>query len=400
MAAFPPALGAVLALAACGCTGALAAPTIASSPSVPGYGDAVSVQLEGTSAPVYLPATRYSREGSTITIDYEYLQDGFGPRLDFGYPDVDLGELPPGNYRMQARLFDIARPDAAPQVLTASLPVVPPDALGIYPVPWRPAAFGAVQAMVRSAVYFDPSTLRASVSGSTIRVDFDYDEAAPVGGPAPAGMSAFGAVRVGALAPGAYRLEGWGRKMSGGDYERYFTKDFVVGGAAHVIEYYEPALDHYFMAAAPDEIALVDAGARGGWMRTGEHFDAWLRHQDAPAGAQPVCRFYAAGPNSHFYTGDAAECAGLEALERAQRADAQARGEPFLGWGYEGIAFWALVPRDGTCPAGTDPVYREYNGRAAADDSNHRFTSNALMRQAMGMEWVDEGVAFCSPRAS
>jgi serine protease len=109
-----------------------------------------------------------------------------------------------------------------------------------------------------------------------------------------------------------------------------------------------------------------------------------------------VCRFYARGPNSHFYTGDAAECAGLRALEQAQRASAEASGTPFLGWGYEGIAFWALVPVNGQCSTGVRPVWRNYNDRASEDDSNHRFTVDPLQHLAM-QGWIDEGPVFCSP---
>ena len=49
------------------------------------------VEVKDTPFPFYLPATRYTRSGSIIVIEYEYLQDGFGPvRPDFG------ASLPPG----------------------------------------------------------------------------------------------------------------------------------------------------------------------------------------------------------------------------------------------------------------------------------------------------------------
>jgi serine protease len=150
------------------------------------------------------------------------------------------------------------------------------------------------------------------------------------------------------------------------------------------------------MAAGPDEIDLLDGGAQGNWKRTGQGFHAWLQRGDAPGSAQPVCRFYAAGPNSHFYTGDPSECGSLKALEQKDRADAAARGQRFLGWGYEGIAFYALMPVNGQCPSGTSPVWRAYNNRAAEDDSNHRFTVDPQQRAAMAAAWIDEGVAFCS----
>ena len=163
-----------------------------------------------------------------------------------------------------------------------------------------------------------------------------------------------------------------------------------------IVEYYSVALDHYFIAAGPEEIATVDAGGRGDWKRTGQRFNAWLRAADAPPSARPVCRFYAAGPNSHFYTGDARECDYLKALEQSQRADANARGQQFKGWQYEGVAFYAVVPDSGTCPGGMAPVFRFYNMRAQENDSNHRFMVEARQKVAMSVSWKDEGVAFCS----
>jgi hypothetical protein len=227
-------------------------------------------------------------------------------------------------------------------------------------------------------------------------VDFTYAPAAPVGGTPPAGMTSFASVHIAGLAPGTYHLEGWGTPKGGGQPQRYFTRDVSIGAAANVIEYYADTLDHYFITAAPDEIAQVDSAAQPGWKRSGLGFKAWLHASDAPPAAQPVCRFYARGPNSHFYTGDASECQFLRSLESQQRADATAKGQSFLGWQYEGVVFYALVASNGQCPAATTPVYRLYNNRAAKGDSNHRFTSDGPMRAAME-GWVDEGVAFCSP---
>jgi hypothetical protein len=107
-----------------------------------------------------------------------------------------------------------------------------------------------------------------------------------------------------------------------------------------------------------------------------------------------VCRFYAAGPNSHFYTGDARECQQLKQEELGGRAIAGSK--PFLGWAYEGIAFYALIPQNAQCPPSTTPVYRAYNMRAALMDSNHRFMADPVVRGSMA-GWADEGAQFCSP---
>src|SRR5450756_2584851 len=86
---------------------------------------------------------------------------------------------------------------------------------------------------------------------------------------------------------------------------------------AAVIEFYNPDLNNYFITAEPAEQAMVDTGAVGRWQRTGNAF--------ATGGPNQVCRFYGNaninpatgtfyGPNSHFYTADPAECAGLKGI--------------------------------------------------------------------------------------
>lgn len=374
-----------------------AAQRLLASPVLPSYGQAVSIEVDAAGYQMYLPGTRYSLSGSTISIDYEYLYDGFGPsRPDLGASRLTLGELPPGNYTVQARLFDIANPKSQPAVLTTSLAVVPPSSWGLYPVPMEPQAYAPSHLTIRSAAYLDPNSMRATVSGNQIRVDFVYNASAPAGGTTPPGMSTWGSVALPPLPPGRYRAEGWGTRTTGGEAEMYFAREFTVASTIPVVEYYSAGLDHYFMSAGADEISIVDRGGAGDWKRTGQVIKAWARAQDAPPGASPVCRFYARGPNSHFYTGSSQECEFLKSLERAQRAEAAAKGQPFLGWAYETIAFYAILPQDGQCPSGMRPVYRAYNNDIAKSGSNHRFTKDAGQRAAMSVTWLDEGVHLCS----
>ena len=401
MATYRNLVGAALACAAAASTFSTEAAQVSATPTLPLYGENVSVELRDLQLPAYLPATRYVRSGSTIVIDYEVAPSGFGPlRADFGQPRINFGELVPGNYTIQARLFKMGDPNQAPQVITQSLAVVPPEKWGLYLVPRAPEAFAPTDVMLRSAVYFEPGSMRITQNGPVIRVDFDYHGNAPVGSPTPAGTTSYAAMRLPALAPGNYTVEGWGRDKTNAAAvpERYFTQAFTVASAAPIVEYYAESTDHYFITAAPGDIAALDNGGMGGWKRTGQQFKGWLRMGDAPPGAKPVCRFYAKGPNSHFYTASASDCDFLKALEARERADAEAKGKPFLGWAYENIAFYALVPDNGQCPGGTTPVYRAYNNRAAQDDSNHRFMPDAQQKVAMTMSsWLDEGVAFCSP---
>lgn len=369
-------------------------------PALPAYGQAVQIEVTNPAFPVYLRTMRYAKTGYAITIDYDYVIDGFGPaRPDLGAASMALGELAPGNYALSLRFFDMSDPQARPQVVTTNLPILPPGDWGIYAVPQQPGAFEPIDVVVRSAAYYDPTTMRASVSGNVVRVDFDYYSDAPtMGSTVPAGATSYGAVRIAGLAPGSYRIEGWGRPKNGGNSEKYFTRDASIGTVSPVVEYYAESLDHYFVSASPDEIASLDTGAQPGWERTGQRFKAWLRAQDAPMGAAPVCRFYARGPNSHFYTINASECQFLRNLEPSQRADAARQGVAFTGWQYEGIAFYSIPPQQGQCPGGTDPVHRAYNLGGAGNDSNHRLTIDGVQHAMMLLVWADEGVAFCSPR--
>jgi uncharacterized delta-60 repeat protein len=163
---------------------------------------------------------------------------------------------------------------------------------------------------------------------------------------------------------------------------------------ASVVEFYNTQLLHYFITADPAEQTAVDNGAAGpGWTRTGLGFHAYTPALGIPVGVVPVCRFYGStainpatgqrrGPNSHFYTADAAECATVQ-------LDA--------GWTLEGFAFYITLPVGGQCPTGLVPVYRAYNERAAFNDSNHRYTTDvATYQQMIAMGWAGEGVVFCS----
>lgn len=147
-------------------------------------------------------------------------------------------------------------------------------------------------------------------------------------------------------------------------------------------EYYNTTLRHYFVTASSDEANGIDNGAAGpGWVRTGFSFNV----AEAVAGTVPVCRFYGTpgvGPNSHFYTADAGECALVKT-------------DP--GWSYEGIAFHIQPLQAGSCPAGTQPIYRVYNNRAQFNDSNHRFITNSATYLQMGERgWDMEGAVMCS----
>jgi hypothetical protein len=156
-----------------------------------------------------------------------------------------------------------------------------------------------------------------------------------------------------------------------------------------IVEYHYPAFDHYFMTGVANEIAALDSGTIAGWERTGYGFNAYAT--GSPNGAS-VCRFFStsfAPRSSHFYTPFPAECSFVKG-----NAD----------WTYQGDVFSIPVPDvSGTCPAGTNPVYRLYNnGQGGAP--NHRYTTDYTVRTAMmAGGWIPEGygpigVVMCSPQ--
>jgi hypothetical protein len=170
--------------------------------------------------------------------------------------------------------------------------------------------------------------------------------------------------------------------------------DGVVPPILYVYEFYNAALDHYFVTADPREVFELDLGfSLRGWSRTGRMFKA---NDRAVAGAQPVCRFYIPAQlgDSHFFSASPDECAAV--LRNA------ATDPNYSGYEQESAAaFHAPLPdASGACPTGTSPVYRLWNRRA---DSNHRYTTDRAVRaQMIAAGYVPEGygpdgVAMCAP---
>ena len=205
----------------------------------------------------------------------------------------------------------------------------------------------------------------------------------------PSAYFAAGATGVASLNDGNLLAIGYG--LPGAMLARVHIADTT----AAVVEFYNTQLNHYFITADAAEQAAVDAGAAGpGWSRTGLGFRAYTPALGIPLGQSPVCRFYGStvinpatglrrGPNSHFYTAQAAECAAV-------------LNDP--GWVLEGLAFYTRLPEaDGLCAAGTIPVFRTYNNRAQFNDSNHRYMIDFATYQFMqSLGWGPEGIVFCA----
>lgn len=156
---------------------------------------------------------------------------------------------------------------------------------------------------------------------------------------------------------------------------------------------------HFFYSSDAGERQYVDSGQAGHFYRTGRSFKA--------GGYVPVCRFYGSrtpGPNSHFFSADQNECAGLKALQKSPvPTDVQQ-------WNIEGNGFYAVAAVTDasgkrSCLTGTVPIYRAYNnaytkdGKRNAWDSNHRFSTNHADFDELvkNLGWTDEGIAFCAP---
>lgn len=166
------------------------------------------------------------------------------------------------------------------------------------------------------------------------------------------------------------------------------------GDLVDALEFYNQALDHYFVTIDAHEIFLLDTGGFVGWQRTGLKFKV-LDPATAIANVSPVCRFLGrpeAGLDSHFYSASPKECDDVK------------RRFP-LAWQLESDNVFLVGlpdPASGACPSGSSPIYRAWNGRT---DSNHRYTNDpAVQRSMVARGYIAEGygppsmpVAMCSP---
>lgn len=164
----------------------------------------------------------------------------------------------------------------------------------------------------------------------------------------------------------------------------------AVEPTSSAVEFYNVNLKHYFMTADAAEAAGIDSGAAGaGWVRTGALIPAFAKASD-DSGLVAVCRFYGTpgkGPNSHFYTADAAECA-------------QVKLDP--GWTYEGIVFYIYPAVQGAnCKSDSSAVYRSYNNGYSTNNTNHRYTRDYTLFSNMTAQGHSlEGTVMCSPMST
>ncbi|GGF35397.1 hypothetical protein GCM10010922_08180 [Microbacterium sorbitolivorans] len=102
--------------------------------------------------------------------------------------------------------------------------------------------------------------------------------------------------------------------------------------------------------------------------------------------AKPVARFWSSKfDNAHFYTLNASEANTLKA------------NDP--NWAYEGTGFRAWATTNGSCRAGTIPVYRFWSSKF----ESHFYTTNSAEMQKVrdtDKNWAYEGTAFCTAAKS
>ena len=150
----------------------------------------------------------------------------------------------------------------------------------------------------------------------------------------------------------------------------------VGGPTVEVVEYYNAALDHYFITWIAAEMANLDAGLTPTrWTRTGRTFKAFAASQSATS---QVCRFY--------IPPDGGRLALLR--PRRRRVQRDAAGATRTSCSRTRATCTSSCRRRATCPAGTQPIYRVFNNRP---DANHRYTIDRAVRDQMVAQGLDRG---------
>ena len=159
------------------------------------------------------------------------------------------------------------------------------------------------------------------------------------------------------------------------------------------VEYYNAALDHYFVTASANEIEKLDAGMFVGWQRTSYVFKVF----------DPSTPVSGVSPFAGSTAGLPPDSTRISIPRRLPNARKCASAFPTPGRGdRKRVRRVAARSADGQCPATSVPVYRIWNKRI---DSNHRFTTDPAVQQAMiARGYVAEGygpgpmpVAMCAP---
>ena len=170
---------------------------------------------------------------------------------------------------------------------------------------------------------------------------------------------------------------------------------FVVSAAVSaqsitVVEYYNRALDAYFMTGRSAEQTLLD-GLPADFSRTGMEFAATAATVAMATMAPQVriCRFYVnivtPFTNSHFYGREGTDCEAI-------------RAQNIAGFNYEDFDFTVAQPDAGNACAASTPVrvFRSFRSGTGGRTSNHRYSTSAASFDALtAAGWTPEQAVFC-----
>ncbi len=160
------------------------------------------------------------------------------------------------------------------------------------------------------------------------------------------------------------------------------------GQAVTVVEYYNKAVDAYFITGRVAEQTALDGVAD--FQRTGMTFQA-VAATGAASTLTKICRFYihSTSPytSSHFY-GVPADCDLL-----------LAQHNPAFDW--EDYDFATMKPTAGVCPSGTVGIYRGFRAAKNGITPNHRYSASlATYNTAVTAGYVGEDIALCATSAT
>ncbi len=156
-----------------------------------------------------------------------------------------------------------------------------------------------------------------------------------------------------------------------------------------VVEYYNKALDAYFVTGRTSEQSVLDGIAD--FQRTGMTFQA-IATASATSAQTKICRFYISSTSpftsSHFYGRQGIECELI-------------RDQNLAGFAWEDYDFAVQQSGGSSCPAGTATIYRGFRAAAGGKTPNHRYSASvATYNTAVAAGFVGEGAAFCVTAAT
>ena len=218
-----------------------------------------------------------------------------------------------------------------------------------------------------------------------------------------------GSTRTHALTPTSPAIDTGGNSLSltsdqrGTGYTRSYGSTIDMGAFEYnalfvtVAEFYNTALDAYFVSGRPAEQYLIDGVA--GFTRTGSTFQSKSAlATDLTVAEDSVCRYYISTTSpfasSHFYGFKATDCATIAAAVTSGSV---------TGFANEGYDFATYKPvTTASCPAAAPvPVYRSLRAAAGGKTPNHRYTTSTATRDSMtALGWSNEGIAFCTTSAA